>query len=119
MFSPKRVLAAASYSIKGFKSAWQTEAAFRDDVMFVLAAQAFCIYVQPTWALWLFFIACNALFLMAELFNTGLEYLADHISLEHHHLLGRAKDVGSAAVLTILVLNFICLATIIWQRFFI
>jgi len=36
--------------------------------------------------------------LFAEIINSALEALADRISLEHHELLGRAKDLGSAGV---------------------
>ena len=37
--------------------------------------------------------------LIIELLNSALETLADAVSVEHHPLLGRAKDIGSAAVL--------------------
>jgi diacylglycerol kinase len=40
-----------------------------------------------------------ALVWVAEAFNTALEFLADEISLEHRDRIGRAKDLGSAAVL--------------------
>ncbi|MGB5108545.1 MAG: diacylglycerol kinase [Formosimonas sp.] len=118
MFSPTRVANAFKYSIQGYKSAWQTESAFRDNTLAVLAAQIVCAFIQPAWPLWLLFIACNALLIICELFNTGIEYLADHISTEHHHLLGRAKDVGSATVLTALLLNALVLGTLIWQAVF-
>lgn len=117
MFSPRRLYNAFSYSIKGYKSAWATEAAFRDNIRLIVLAQALCIFLQPEWQLWLFFGACNTLIIMGELVNTGLEYLADHISTDHHDLLGRAKDVGSAAVLTALLFNGIVLGFIIWQSF--
>ena len=115
MFSPQRILNAFNFSMKGYKSAWQTEAAFRDNVMMVVITQLFCLFLQPNWQLWLFFCACNALLIIAELLNTGLEYLADHISTEHHEFLGRAKDVGSAAVFTALALNGLTLVVITWQ----
>ncbi len=115
MFSPQRIFNAFSYSMKGYKSAWQTEAAFRDNVTMIAIAQLLCLFLQPDWSLWLFFGACNALLIMAELLNTGLEYLADHISMDQHDLLGRAKDVGSATVFTALMFNALVLLIIIWQ----
>lgn len=117
MFSPRRVYNAFTYSLQGYKSAWQTEAAFRDNVRLIVLAQALCVYLQPEWHLWLFFGACNILIIMGELMNTGLEYLADHISTDHHPLLGSAKDVGSAAVLTALLFNGLVLGVIVWQAF--
>jgi diacylglycerol kinase (ATP) len=44
------------------------------------------------------------LVLIVELLNTGIEIVVDRISFERHELSGRAKDVGSAAVLTALTL---------------
>ncbi|EES5772883.1 diacylglycerol kinase, partial [Escherichia coli] len=44
-----------------------------------------------------------------EIINSAIEAVVDRIGSEHHELSGRAKDMGSAAVLiTILV------AIIIW-----
>ncbi|MBT6422632.1 MAG: diacylglycerol kinase, partial [Porticoccaceae bacterium] len=42
--------------------------------------------------------------LIVELLNTGIEVVVDRIGLEFHELSGRAKDVGSAAVLISLIL---------------
>ena len=36
---------------------------------------------------------------MAELFNTALETLADHLHPERHPVVGAAKDIAAAAVL--------------------
>lgn len=115
MLSPQRIIKAFTYSALGFKSAWQTEAAFRDNIALIVLVQLACIFLQPVWPLWLFFVACNALLVISELFNTGLEYLADHISTDHHEFLGRAKDVGSAAVMTALLLNALVFIVIVWQ----
>jgi diacylglycerol kinase (ATP) len=38
------------------------------------------------------------LVLLVELLNSALEATLDRISLEDHPLIGRAKDIGSAAV---------------------
>jgi len=43
------------------------------------------------------------LVLMFELVNSGIEAVVDRIGTERHELSGRAKDVGSAAVLIALV----------------
>ncbi|MNR61478.1 Diacylglycerol kinase [compost metagenome] len=41
--------------------------------------------------------------LAAELLNSAIEALADALSVERHPLLGRAKDLGSAAVMLLLI----------------
>jgi diacylglycerol kinase (ATP) len=43
------------------------------------------------------------LVLVAELLNSAIEALADALSVEMHPLLGRAKDLGSAAVMLCLI----------------
>ena len=48
---------------------------------------------------WIILIIAISLVLMAEAFNTALEYLTDLVSPDHHPLAGKVKDVAAAAVL--------------------
>ncbi len=48
---------------------------------------------------WLTIIIAATLVLMAEAFNTAIEFLTDLASPTHHPLAGKAKDVAAAAVL--------------------
>jgi diacylglycerol kinase (ATP) len=43
------------------------------------------------------------LVLIVELLNSAIEAAIDRISLDHHRLSKRAKDIGSAAVLIALI----------------
>ena len=115
MFSPQRIWNAFTFTRQGLKSAWQTEAAFRDNITMVIGAQLLCLWLQPPPWLWLMVVFANALLLVTELLNTGLEYIVDHISLDKHDLLGRAKDVGSAAVFIMLCMNTLLLLVVIYQ----
>jgi len=54
-------------------------------------------------------LASLAAILVVELLNSAIEALADAVSVERHPLLGRAKDMGSAAVL----LTF-CATAAVW-----
>ncbi len=47
------------------------------------------------------------LVLIVELLNTGIENVVDRVGQEHHRLSGQAKDLGSAAVFTSLVLTLL------------
>lgn len=50
---------------------------------------------------------------MAELFNSALETLTDHLHPEHHHEIGAAKDIAAGAVLVAaLAAVFVALAFI-------
>lgn len=55
--------------------------------------------------------------LIVELLNTAVEATVDRVSTDHHRLSGRAKDLGSAAVLMSLVLTAVVWALIGWQHF--
>ena len=47
--------------------------------------------------------------LIAELLNSAVEALADRVSTEVHVLIGKAKDIGSAAVFVSLIM-----AMLVW-----
>ncbi|MBN2646206.1 MAG: diacylglycerol kinase [Thiotrichales bacterium] len=110
----KRIVYAAGYSWKGFKSTWQHEAAFRQEViLFGLLLPA---------AFWLgesaferaILIAVLMIVLLVELLNTAIESTVDRIGDDYHPLSGRAKDQASAAVF---VAFFI--AAVVWIGFLI
>jgi diacylglycerol kinase (ATP) len=54
--------------------------------------------------------------LMVELLNTGIELVVDRIGLERNELSGRAKDVGSAAVLMALLLFVLVWGVILYEN---
>ncbi|MCJ2077601.1 diacylglycerol kinase [Methylobacterium sp. E-016] len=49
------------------------------------------------------------LVIVAELLNTAIEKLCDHVTPTRHPDIGRVKDIGSAAVL-----GTLCLAALVW-----
>ena len=64
----------------------------------------------------LLLIGSCLLVLLVELLNSAIEATVDRIGEEHNELSGRAKDLGSAAVLISLVIVVLIWATIAWQR---
>ena len=102
-----RLLKALVYSRRGIAAAFRHEAAFRQE----LVATAILVPL----ALWLPFSAVERvlllgsvmLVLIVELLNSAVEAVVDRISTELHPLAGRAKDLGSAAVLLTLVLMIV------------
>ena len=61
-------------------------------------------------------IGVAALVLIVELLNSAVENAIDRISLDHHELSKRAKDLGSAAVLLSLLLCGAVWAAALWAR---
>lgn len=111
-----RIVQAARYSWLGLKTAWRHEAAFRQELALGIPMMIGAPWLAPNrleaWML----IASIALVLLVECLNSAIEALADSISLEHHPQLGRAKDLGSAAVLFALLIAAGTWITILWPR---
>lgn len=107
-----RILHAARYSWLGLKAAFVHEAAFRQELLLVvvLAPIAFWLTSEPVELALL--IGSLLLVLIVELMNSAIEAVVDRFGGEQHELSGRAKDIGSAAVL-ISLLN----VAIIWGLF--
>ena len=95
----RRIWRAVFFSIDGLRAAWTHEAAFRQElalaVVLILIASALPATITQKALL----ISCALLVLIVELVNSAIEATVDRISIEHHELSGRAKDIGSAAVL--------------------
>jgi diacylglycerol kinase (ATP) len=113
----RRLVSATRYSLAGLRAAWRHEAAFRQEC-------ALAAILIPA-GLWLgrsaveraLLIGVCLLVLVVELLNSAIEAVVDRIGPESHALSGRAKDLGSAAVLMSLMLAAIVWALVAWQRF--
>jgi diacylglycerol kinase (ATP) len=98
-----RLLSASMCSLKGLVAAFRHEDAFRMDVLLaaVLIPTALALDLDALQKALL--VASVLLVLIVELVNSAIEAAVDRISLERHPLAGRAKDIGSAAVMVSLV----------------
>jgi len=94
-----RIWRAFIYSLQGFKAAFRFEAAFRQELLLVVILAPCAFWVGKTPLQVALLLASLAGILLVELLNSAIEALADAVSMETHPLLGRAKDLGSAAVL--------------------
>ncbi|WP_419572034.1 diacylglycerol kinase [Rheinheimera sp.] len=99
----RRLISAANYSKQGFISSWHSEAAIRQEIMALLVLLPFALWVDVSAIERALLVLTLLLVLVVELLNTGLEAVVDRIGPDYHELSGKAKDIGSAAVLTMLV----------------
>jgi len=113
-----RIFKATHCSFKGLSAAWQYESAFRQELTLAIILLPFAFILASSNHHLLMLISCLTLILFAEIINSALEALADAITLEHHTLIGRAKDMGSAAVFIALSLTAIVWGQAIYQYFF-
>lgn len=93
----QRIFNATRYSLAGFKTAFQNEAAFRQILLInlILIPLSFWMPVSP--AEQALMVAVCLLALIIELINSAIEAVVDRISMERHELSKNAKDMGSAA----------------------
>jgi diacylglycerol kinase (ATP) len=105
---PRQIWRALKWSIKGLRAAWRYEASFR--------LEGYLFVVLFPLGLWLGrgplekTMLCGSLLLVlsAELLNSAIEAIVDKASPEFHELAGRAKDMGSAAVLLLMFNVALC-----------
>jgi len=112
-----RVLEATGHSIRGIKTCWQHEAAFRLDVILSLILIALSFFLAESTTQWLALIAPLFLLLIVELLNSAIEATVDRIGHEQHEMSGRAKDSASAAVMFCWFLIVATWGAIAWNNF--
>ena len=100
-----RIINATGYSMKGLKSAWVNEAAFRQELLLILLLMPLAFWIGDSLNEILLLVCISWLVVIVEVLNSAVEAVVDRIGSEHHELSGRAKDLGSAAVFIALALN--------------
>lgn len=100
----RRVFRATGFSMKGLKSAWVHEAAFRQELMLVVIMLPTALLVNISTVERLLLILTLFIVLIVELLNSAIEAVVDRVGSEIHPLSGQAKDIASAAVFMSLVL---------------
>ena len=94
-----RIIKAAGYSRKGFRAVWTHEAAFRRESLAVLLGVIIACWLDVDAITRVLLIGSVLLIMIVEILNSAIEAVVDRIGSEYHELSGRAKDMGSAAVL--------------------
>lgn len=91
---------------KSFQYAFQGLAIFfrtQHNAWIHVSAAVFAIlagfYLEINKAEWLWIILAITLVFIAEMMNTAIEFLCDHISTEIHPQIKKVKDVAAASVL--------------------
>ena len=91
-------------SLLGLRSAWRNEEAFRLEVLAALVLVPVALWLGEDGVERALLLGSVVLVLIVELLNSAVEAVVDRIGMEHNELSGRAKDIGSAAVLLALLL---------------
>ncbi|QKE30061.1 diacylglycerol kinase [Arcobacter acticola] len=87
-----------SYALKGLVDLIKTETSFKIELIITIILLPVIIFIDVTLTnRALMFITLMGM-LLTEAINSAIERVVDLVTLEHHHMAGRAKDVGSTAV---------------------
>lgn len=110
----KRIISASSYSYTGLKVTFKYEAAFRQELLLCVFLCPLAIYIADNALELALLLSSLFLILIVELINSAIEVVVDRFGGEIHELSGRAKDIGSAAVLLTLLNAALIWVLLLW-----
>ncbi|KAB7881963.1 diacylglycerol kinase [Poseidonibacter ostreae] len=108
-----------TYALKGLKDLVKNETSFKIELIItiILLPVLFILDVSLVNKL-LMFISLMGM-LLSEAINSAIERVVDLVTLEHHEMAGRAKDVGSAVVFISIFIFVVTWSVILYTHFFI
>ncbi|MEJ2060357.1 MAG: diacylglycerol kinase [Gammaproteobacteria bacterium] len=86
-------------AVNGLRHVWRAEVNFRRHVYVALLVLFGFALLQPALIWWALVVLCIVLVLAAELVNSALEAVLDHLHPERHPAIGLAKDMMAGMVL--------------------
>jgi diacylglycerol kinase (ATP) len=110
-----RIIAAWLNSLRGLRWALRRETALRQEIIGLSIALPVAALISPDLSGFVMLIGVILAVIAAELLNTAVEKLSDHITPEHHPQIGIVKDLGSAAVFAMLMLAVLVWGAGIWR----
>ena len=87
------------FAAAGLRHALRAERSLQTQLGMLLVVAAALAWVKPPPVWWALLSLCAAGVLAAELFNTAIEHLADHLHPDLHPQIRIVKDCAAAAVL--------------------
>jgi len=112
----KRIQRAFQYSRKGLRAAYRKESAFRQELIMAAVLVPLALWLGRGSVEQILLIGSVLLVLIVELLNSAVEATVDRSGKGWNKLAGRAKDMGSAAVLVALLLLLLVWVLILHDR---
>ncbi len=113
----ERVIRATGFSLRGLRSAWRHEVAFRQECVLAVLLVPCAFLLGETLVQTALLLGVCLIVLIVELLNSALEAAVDRMGDAVDDLAGRAKDMGSAAVALAIVLVWMTWGLVALQRF--
>lgn len=105
------------FALNGISHAFKSERSFRFQSIAAIAAVCFLAFLKASPAWWALFSIIIGAVLGAELFNTALECLMDHLHPEQHPAIKLAKDCAAGAVLIFSLISISVFICFLYERF--
>lgn len=103
----KRLINSFKYAFEGIKQTYIGEQNLKIHTFIAILVVLFGFFLKISYIEWLICLILIALVLMAEFFNTAIEYVVDLASPRIHPLAKAAKDTASAGVLILSIISAI------------
>ena len=100
----RRLINALSYSLAGFRACFQNEEALRQEFYALVVLLPLALWLGESGVERALLAGSMMIVPLVELLNSAIEATVDRFGDEHHELSGRAKDIGSAAVLLSIII---------------
>ena len=101
--SPTQVLHALRWSLQGLRACWRHESSFRLEVALTVVLAPIGLWLGQTMVERVLLVSSLLAVIGMEVMNSALEAAVDRFGPEQHELIGRAKDMGSAAVFVMMM----------------
>ncbi|HBR98682.1 MAG TPA: diacylglycerol kinase [Gammaproteobacteria bacterium] len=109
----QRLVNATRFSWQGFKAAYKSEEAFRQEVWLAILLLPLGLWLGDGAVERILLCGSVLLLMMVELLNSAVECVVDRFGPEWNKYSGRAKDMGSAAVFLAIALMLLTWALIL------
>lgn len=103
----KRLVDSFRYAFYGVREAYKGEQNLKIHTVMAILVVLFGFLLQISFIEWFICLVLIGLVLMAEFFNTAIEYVVDLASPDVHPLAKLAKDTASAGVLMMAIISAI------------
>ncbi len=113
-----RLINACLYSMAGLRAAWQNEQAFRQEIYVSLLVVPLALLLGQTQTQRAILVLAWLIVPLIELINSAIEAVVDRLGEDFHVLSGRAKDLGSAAVLLSILIAVVIWGLVAFDRLF-
>ena len=112
----KRLPGAIKHSLSGLRYAWKFESGFRQYTTISIILLPFSVYIAQSSMHWIILFSSLIFLVTTEILNSAIEAVADATKPEYDPIIGRAKDLGSAAVFVALVLAIIVWSVAVYEH---